>query len=138
MLSPAGHKLLYLSDASGCDNLWISNVDGSDARQITHETVDLLMGPAWSADGQTVAASKMYATYPKLNASEIRSFEISGAPQGGGRVLVETPENKRDVQEADFSPADGTHESPSGQRKVGQLLLRFFKTDPTTRGWFLK
>jgi hypothetical protein len=39
-------------------------------------------------------------------------------------------------EEADFA-ADGTHESPAGQRKVGGLLLQHFKTDPTTRGWFL-
>jgi hypothetical protein len=40
-------------------------------------------------------------------------------------------------EERDFA-ADGTHESPSGQRKVGKLLLDFFKTDTTTKGWFVK
>lgn len=39
-------------------------------------------------------------------------------------------------EEADFA-ADGTHESPSGQRKVGQQILNFFKTDPTTRPWYV-
>lgn len=32
---------------------------------------------------------------------------------------------------------DGTHPSESGQRKVAALLLKFFKTDPTAREWFL-
>jgi hypothetical protein len=32
--------------------------------------------------------------------------------------------------------ADGTHPSPAGQRKVGELLLAFFKNDATTRAWF--
>ncbi len=31
---------------------------------------------------------------------------------------------------------DGTHPSPSGQAKVGGLLLRFFKSSTTSRGWF--
>lgn len=31
---------------------------------------------------------------------------------------------------------DGTHPSQSGQLKVGGLLLRFFKTSSTSRGWF--
>lgn len=33
--------------------------------------------------------------------------------------------------------SDGTHPSISGRRKVGQLLLDFFETDPTTKTWFL-
>jgi hypothetical protein len=41
-------------------------------------------------------------------------------------------------EESDFAAADGTHESPSGQRKVAQLLLDFFKHDATTRPWFVK
>jgi hypothetical protein len=31
---------------------------------------------------------------------------------------------------------DGTHPSKEGMQKVGQLLLQFFKTDPTARPWF--
>jgi hypothetical protein len=40
---------------------------------------------------------------------------------------------------ADFGP-DGTHPSNTpgrGREKVGRLLLDFFKSDPTTRPWFL-
>jgi hypothetical protein len=33
---------------------------------------------------------------------------------------------------------DGTHPSPSGQRMGAELLLRFFKTDPTAKPWFVK
>jgi hypothetical protein len=33
---------------------------------------------------------------------------------------------------------DGTHPSPSGQRKVAELLLHFMKTDPTAKAWFVK
>src|SRR5207248_2378431 len=32
-------------------------------------------------------------------------------------------------EEKDFSDRDGTHESASGQEKVGQALLKFFKND---------
>jgi hypothetical protein len=31
---------------------------------------------------------------------------------------------------------DGTHPSQSGRRKVGQLLLNFFKNNETTKSWF--
>ena len=33
---------------------------------------------------------------------------------------------------------DGTHPSTSGRAKVAKMLLAFFKTDPTAKGWFLK
>jgi lysophospholipase L1-like esterase len=40
-------------------------------------------------------------------------------------------------EEQDFA-GDGTHPSPAGQRKVARELLWFFKTDSTTRPWFVK
>jgi hypothetical protein len=39
-------------------------------------------------------------------------------------------------EETDFGN-DGTHPSESGRRKVAQMLLRFFRTDSTTRWWFV-
>jgi hypothetical protein len=39
----------------------------------------------------------------------------------------------------DLSDRDGTHPSPeSGREKVAKLLLTFFKSDPTSRPWFVK
>jgi hypothetical protein len=32
--------------------------------------------------------------------------------------------------------SDGTHPSPAGSAKISQMLLSFFQTSPTTRGWF--
>jgi hypothetical protein len=37
----------------------------------------------------------------------------------------------------DFREDDRMHESPAGQRKVGTLLLQFFKNDKTTKEWFV-
>jgi hypothetical protein len=39
-------------------------------------------------------------------------------------------------EKSDFA-GDGTHPSRTGQQKVARELLRFFKTDSTTRPWFL-
>lgn len=38
---------------------------------------------------------------------------------------------------ADFDPADGTHPSTSGETKVAQMLLDFFKNSEFSRCWFL-
>ncbi|MBN9519045.1 hypothetical protein J0H58_11095 [bacterium] len=40
-------------------------------------------------------------------------------------------------ERADFGP-DGTHPAAPGQQKVAAEMLRFFRTDPTARPWFLK
>jgi dipeptidyl aminopeptidase/acylaminoacyl peptidase len=36
-LSPDGRRIAYVSDASGRLNLWLMNVDGTDARQLLHD-----------------------------------------------------------------------------------------------------
>jgi hypothetical protein len=33
---------------------------------------------------------------------------------------------------------DGTHPSQPGQKKIAQHMLKFFKSDPTTKPWFVK
>ncbi len=38
--------------------------------------------------------------------------------------------------EDDLREDDRTHESEQGQDKVGRELVKFFKADPTSRGWF--
>lgn len=38
---------------------------------------------------------------------------------------------------ADFWESDGTHPSASGTQKVAEMLVRFFRSDPTTRGWYI-
>jgi hypothetical protein len=38
--------------------------------------------------------------------------------------------------EDDLREDDRTHESEQGQDKVGRELIKFFKADPTSRGWF--
>lgn len=40
--------------------------------------------------------------------------------------------------EDDFIEGDRTHPSTSGRVKVAKLMLRFFKTDTTTRPWFVQ
>jgi hypothetical protein len=38
----------------------------------------------------------------------------------------------------DFRDADGTHPTDSGRQKVAEQLVKFFTSDPTTSGWFVK
>ncbi|MCR8921844.1 amidohydrolase family protein [Dasania sp. GY-MA-18] len=103
--SPDGSKILYVSDRSGEDNIWVANTDGSAARMITQETTNMLTNPEWSADGEYVVAARVGNTFDSQKMSTLQLFHING---GKGRTLVETPENKRDVQEPNFS-SDGRY-----------------------------
>jgi hypothetical protein len=38
----------------------------------------------------------------------------------------------------DLRDNDGTHPSPSGQKKVADMLVKFFHTDPFAKSWYLK
>lgn len=103
--SPDGTKLLFVSDRDGGDNAWMSSVDGSDARQITNETVNAITGPTWSPKGDYIAAARLFSSDDKLHAAELRQFELAG---GSGRLLIPAPANGENVHEAQFSP-DGRY-----------------------------
>ena len=99
--SADGRRIAFISDASGADNVWISDTDGTNPRQISRETVHEIMGPAWAPDGRKVAVAKSYAAYADIYTSEIHEYDLAG---GDSRLLVATPPNRRDVQEARYAP----------------------------------
>ena len=49
--SPDGTTLVFVSDRSGEDNLWLANADGSNLRQLSKRVDGELFSPAWSSDG---------------------------------------------------------------------------------------
>src|ERR1700720_2716528 len=66
--SPNGKQIAFISDRNGSDNLWLTNVDGSqiegkDAKKVSEETDDQLGSPAWSPDGNYIVVRK-YGQYP--------------------------------------------------------------------------
>ena len=52
--SPDGRHLVYVSDRSGSDNLWIADADGANPRQLTRYPRYDLVSPAWSVDGRSI------------------------------------------------------------------------------------
>jgi Tol biopolymer transport system component len=53
--SPDGRSIAYGSNRSGSDEIWVSDVDGRTATQLTHFRGTHVGTPRWSPDGSTIA-----------------------------------------------------------------------------------
>ena len=98
--SPDGKLIAFTSDRSGGDNIWVMNRDGSNPRQVTKETFRLLNSPAWSPDGQYIAARKHFTASRSLGAGEIWLYHVSG---GDGLQVTKKANDQKDVGEPVFS-----------------------------------
>ncbi len=56
--SPDGSKIVFLSDRSGDENIWIAKPDGTDARPLTKGKNTRYWSPEWTPDGQYVIVSR--------------------------------------------------------------------------------
>jgi Tol biopolymer transport system component/imidazolonepropionase-like amidohydrolase len=96
--SPDGQKLVFISDADGCDNVWTMRRDGSEATQLTRETRDLMTEPTWHPDGRRIVARKNVSTQTAYMLGELWMFDPRGG--SGVRLVKET----KDATEPRFSP----------------------------------
>jgi Tol biopolymer transport system component len=55
-VSPDGQRVAFISDASGSPQVWVQNLTGGDARQLTSESV-MVQRPAWLGDNERVVYS---------------------------------------------------------------------------------
>jgi imidazolonepropionase-like amidohydrolase/Tol biopolymer transport system component len=105
--SPDGSRIAFTSDRGGGDNIWVMNRDGSDRRQITRETFELLNGPTWSPDGQYIAARKHFTTQRSLGTGEIWLYHASGTGSGVALVTRPNPQHQKELGEPVFAPDGG-------------------------------
>jgi len=69
-ISPDRTKIAFLSDTTGSTEVWTSNIDGRNARQLSHDLV-LPAAPSWFPDSRSVA----YASGGKVSAIWKRSID---------------------------------------------------------------
>lgn len=116
--SPDGTELAFTSDQGGGDNIWVMNVDGSDARAVTDEKFRLLNSPAWSPDGDYIVARKHFTGMRSLGAGEIWLYHKSG---GQGVQLNKRPNEQKDLGEPIYTP-DGQYVLFSRDSTPGQYF----------------
>jgi dipeptidyl aminopeptidase/acylaminoacyl peptidase len=56
--SPDGKHIVFLSDRSGAENVWICDADGKNAKPVTKGTTNLYASPEWTPDGNYIVASR--------------------------------------------------------------------------------
>src|SRR4051812_4758203 len=79
--SPDGKSIVFVSDRSQADNLWIMNADGSNPRPLTRENDQRFQSPTFTTDGKYVLASK---------GNDIFMYYVGGSTTAGLRLTGDT------------------------------------------------
>jgi len=87
--APDGLKIVFLSDRSGADNIWIANADGTDPRAVTKEKTQTFRSPDWTPDGKYIVASRPAGTPPVMS---LYLYHVDGG--SGVRLTGNSEENK--------------------------------------------
>jgi Tol biopolymer transport system component/imidazolonepropionase-like amidohydrolase len=106
--SPDGRYIAFISDRDGAENIWIMDADGGNLQQVSEERDHLLHNPAWSPDGDYIAARKGYVSQRSIPAGSIWMYHRGG---GAGVVLVDRlhgEQSQKNIAEPYFS-RDGRH-----------------------------
>ncbi len=83
--SPDGRRIVFISDRTGGDNVWLAASDGSGARPLTTGNYSSYVSPEWMPDGKYVVASRSASLFgvPKL-----WLYDVQG---GSGVALTRVP-----------------------------------------------
>jgi len=106
--SPDGERIAFISDRGGAENIWIMDADGGEPQQVSEERDHLLHNPAWTPDGEFIAARKGYVSARSIPAGSIWLYHRSG---GEGVELVERlhgEQSQKNIAEPAFS-TDGRY-----------------------------
>ncbi len=98
--SPDGKSIAFTSDRGGGDNIWTIDADGQEPKAVSKEDFRLLNSPAWSPDGDYIAARKHFTGTRSLGSGEIWLYHRQG---GAGFPMTSKPNDQKDVGEPVFS-----------------------------------
>lgn len=94
--SPDGNSILFLSDRSGGNNVWVIDRNEEDTLQVTKGNTSKMQSADWSPDGDYIAVSKGTRNF------KLHLYHKDG---GEGSQLISEPERLK-ISEPTFS-ADG-------------------------------
>jgi Tol biopolymer transport system component len=80
--SPDGRQIVFVSDRTGNDQIWVADADGRNPRQITRNDNARPIQPIWAPDGQYIVANGMM--YHKDGGTGVRLVAPPAGHGGGG------------------------------------------------------
>ena len=83
--SPDGKRVVFVSDRSGGENLWMLSLDGKDTTQLTKGNANQYVSPEWTPDGKYIVSSRSGGTF---GAAKLWMFHVDG---GNGLALTADP-----------------------------------------------
>ena len=92
-VSPDGQKLAFASDRSGFTEIWASNIDGSDATQVTF-LQHSAGSPSWSSDGQHILFDSRERGDAHLYSIPANGGEPARLFPGAGVLPLASPDGK--------------------------------------------
>jgi len=98
--SPDGKRIVFVSDRSGGDNVWLLDLASGDTTQVTRGNDNLYVSPEWTPDGNYIVASRGAGFSP----AKLWMYHVDG---GSGVQLVREPATRKTIGAA-FGP-DGRY-----------------------------
>jgi imidazolonepropionase-like amidohydrolase/Tol biopolymer transport system component len=103
--SPDGRQIAFASDRNGSTNIWTTDRDGKNAKQVSRDTKWFINSPTWSPDGQFIFARHHFVKERSLGAGEIWMYHANGSE---GLQVTEKTSWQKDQGEPAISP-DGRY-----------------------------
>lgn len=88
--SPDGKRIVFVTDRTGAENLWLVNADGTMPKAVTKGRLTRFLSPSWSHDGKRILASKFSWTNQLY-----KLFEIDLAGGTGLEIGPAAPTSSR-------------------------------------------
>lgn len=90
--SPNGNKVVFVSDRSGGENVWILDLETNEVEQRTEGKNYRMQGPTWTPDGQYIIAARAGL---RDGVHKLRIYHVDG---GEGTELMDTPEDIKTIE----------------------------------------
>jgi imidazolonepropionase-like amidohydrolase/Tol biopolymer transport system component len=89
--SPDGRRIVFVSDRSGSDNLWLLTLDARELSQLTHSVTDRFISPEWTPDGRSIVVT-LERGLPGTPAGKLHLYPLTG---GEGQPIIDKPRELR-------------------------------------------